>query len=166
GYDLEIDGTVVSTTATAYTKSGFAANTDHTFRIRSKNAAGVGTWSDLISGTTQLNTPVLKATSEETAINLTWVEIADATKYEVEADGVVVGTVSESYTHSGLLAGTAHKYRVRALTYTNTSAWTAILTQSTLPTSVTGLTITSVTNVAIALKWNAVTGATGYDLEI
>jgi bifunctional pyridoxal-dependent enzyme with beta-cystathionase and maltose regulon repressor activities len=167
GYDLEIDGTVVSTTATAYNKSGLTANTDHTFRIRSKNAAGVGTWSDLISGTTQLNTPVLKATSEETAINLTWAEIADATKYEVEADGVVVGTVNEpSYTHSGLLAGTAHKYRVRALTDTNTSAWTAILTQSTIPASVSGLTINSVTNAAIALKWNAVTGATGYDLEI
>ncbi|MGX1829408.1 fibronectin type III domain-containing protein [Paenibacillus taichungensis] len=167
GYDLEIDGTLVSTTAAAYTKSGLAANTDHTFRIRSKNAAGVGTWSDLISGTTQLNTPVLKATSEETAINLTWAEIADATKYEVEADGVVVATVNEpSYTHSGLLAGTAHKYRVRALTDTNTSAWTAILTQSTLPASVSGLAINSVTNVAIALKWNAVTGATGYDLEI
>ncbi|WP_201782212.1 fibronectin type III domain-containing protein, partial [Paenibacillus xylanivorans] len=81
-------GAVVSTTATAYNKSGLTANTDHTFRIRSKNAAGVGTWSDLISGTTQLNTPVLKATSEETAINLTWAEIPDATKYEVEADGV------------------------------------------------------------------------------
>jgi bifunctional pyridoxal-dependent enzyme with beta-cystathionase and maltose regulon repressor activities len=167
GYDLEIDGTVVAVTGVAYTKSGLAANTEHTFRIRSKNAAGVGAWSDLISGTTLLNTPVLKATSEETAINLTWAEIADATKYEVEADGVVVGTVSEpSYTHSSLLAGTAHKYRVRALTDTNTSAWTAILTQSTLPASVSGLTISSVTNVAIALKWNAVTGATGYDLEI
>ncbi|MGC5774380.1 fibronectin type III domain-containing protein [Paenibacillus pabuli] len=167
GYDLEIDGTVVSTTAAAYTKSGLTANTEHTFRIRSKNAAGVGTWSDLISGTTQLNTPVLKATSEETAINLTWAEIADATKYEIEADGVVVGTVNEpSYKHGSLLAGTAHKYRVRALTDTNTSAWTAILTQSTLPASVSGLTVNSVTNVAIALKWNAVTGATGYDLEI
>ncbi|MFC9711149.1 fibronectin type III domain-containing protein, partial [Paenibacillus sp. NPDC056933] len=167
GYDLEIDGAVVSTTATAYTKSGLVGNTDHTFRVRSKNAAGVGAWSDLISGTTQLNTPVLKATSEETAINLTWAEIADATKYEVEADGVVVATVNEpSYTHSSLLAGTSHKYRVRALTDTNTSAWTAILTQSTLPASVSGLTINSVTSVAIALKWNAVTGATGYDLEI
>ncbi|OZQ56604.1 hypothetical protein, partial [Paenibacillus taichungensis] len=81
-------------------------NTDHTFRIRSKNAAGVGTWSDLISGTTLLNTPVLKATSEETSINLTWAEIASATSYEVEANGVVVATVNEpSYMHSGLLAG-------------------------------------------------------------
>ena len=167
GYDLEIDGTMVSATGTAYTKSGLAANTEHTFRIRSKNAAGVGIWSDLISGTTQLNTPVLKAASEETAINLTWAEIADATNYEVEADGVVVATVNEpSYVHSSLLPGTAHKYRVRALTDTNTSAWTAVLTQSTIPASVTGLSIGSATNVAIALKWTAVTGATGYDLEI
>ncbi len=167
GYDLEIDGTVVAATGTAYTKSGLAANTDHTFRIRSKNAAGVGAWSELISATTLLNTPVLKATSEETAINLTWVAIANATKYEIEADGAVVATVEEpSYSHTSLLPGTAHKYRVRALTETNTSAWTAVLTQSTIPASVSGLAINTVTNAAIALKWNAVSGATGYDLEI
>jgi len=167
GYDLEIDGIVVPVTGVAYTKSGLAANTDHTFRIRSKNAAGVGAWSDLISGTTLLNTPVLKATSEETAINLTWAEVTDATKYEIEADGAVVATVEQSsFTHTTLLPGTAHKYRIRALTGSNTSAWTAILTQSTIPASVTGLTISSATNVAIALKWTAVTGATGYDLEI
>ncbi|WP_264935049.1 fibronectin type III domain-containing protein [Paenibacillus sp. LS1] len=167
GYDLEIDGTVVPVTGVAYTKSGLGANTDHTFRIRSKNAAGVGAWSDLISGTTLLNTPVLKATSEETAVNLTWADIADATKYEIEADGAIVATVEEpNYSHTSLLPGTAHKYRIRALAETNTSAWTAILTQSTIPASVTGLTVNSATNVAIALKWTAVTGATGYDLEI
>ncbi|WP_339311041.1 fibronectin type III domain-containing protein [Paenibacillus sp. FSL k6-2145] len=167
GYDLEIDGTVVPVMGVAYTKSGLAANTDHTFRIRSKNAAGVGVWSELISGTTLLNTPVLKATSEETAVNLTWAEVADATKYEIEADGAVVATVEEpSYSHTSLLPGTAHKYRIRALTDTNTSAWTAILTQSTIPASVTGLTVSSATNVAVALKWTAVAGATGYDLEI
>ncbi|MBY0117300.1 hypothetical protein H7K48_14455 [Paenibacillus xylanexedens] len=167
GYDLEIDGTVVPVTGVAYTKSALAANTDHTFRVRSKNAAGVGAWSELINGTTLLNTPLLKASSEETAINLTWAEVADATKYEIEVDGAVVATVGEpSFTHTTLLSGTAHKYRIRALTDTNTSAWTAILTQSTIPASVTGLTVSSTTNVAIALKWTAVTGATGYDLEI
>ncbi|WP_340031283.1 fibronectin type III domain-containing protein [Paenibacillus sp. FSL K6-1122] len=167
GYDLDIDGTVVPVTGVTYTKNGLAANTDHTFRIRSKNAAGAGAWSDLISGITQLNTPVLKATSEETAINLTWADVADATKYEIEADGAVVSTVEEpSYSHTALLPGTAHKYRIRALTDTNTSAWTAILTQSTLPAAVSGLSITSTTNTTIALKWSAVTGSTGYDLEI
>ncbi|MGN7415152.1 fibronectin type III domain-containing protein [Paenibacillus sp. SAF-068] len=167
GYDIEIDGTVVPVTGVAYTKSGLAANTDHTFRIRSKNAAGVGTWSDLISGTTLLNTPVLKATSEETAINLTWAAVADATTYEVEADGTVIAAVSDpAYSHVGLLPGTAHKYRIRALTDNNTSAWTAVLSQSTIPASVAGLNISSVTNVGITLKWTAVTGATGYDLEI
>ncbi|NMI03915.1 fibronectin type III domain-containing protein [Paenibacillus sp. SZ31] len=167
GYDLEIDGTIVPVTGVTYTKSGLAANTDHTFRIRSKNAAGVGAWSDLISGITQLNTPILKATSEENTVNLTWADVADATKYEIEADGVVVATVEEpDYSHTSLLPGTAHKYRIRALTENNTSAWTAILTQSTIPASVTGLTVSSATNVAIALKWTAVTGATGYDLEI
>ena len=61
GYDLEIDGTVVSVTGVTYTKNGLAANTDHTFRIRSKNAAGAGAWSDLISGITQLNHTCLES---------------------------------------------------------------------------------------------------------
>ncbi|MCZ4150611.1 hypothetical protein BZG21_40195, partial [Escherichia coli] len=85
GYDLEIDGTVVPVTGAAYTKSGLAANTEHTFRIRSKNAAGVGAWSEPINATTLLNTPVLKATSDETTVALTWAEVAGATTYEVEA---------------------------------------------------------------------------------
>ncbi|ETT41100.1 hypothetical protein C161_00545 [Paenibacillus sp. FSL R5-192] len=167
GYDLEIDGTVVPVTGVAYTKSGLVTNTDHTFRIRSKNTAGASIWSEIVDGTTLLNTPVLKASSEEQAVTLTWPEVKDATKYEIEADGVLVGTVKvPTYTHNNLIAGTAHKYRVRALTETNVGAWTAVLTQNTLPGSVTGLTVTSVTNTAVALKWNAVSGATGYDLEI
>ena len=81
----------------------------------------------------------MKAASEETGINLTWAAVADATQYEIEADGVVVATVEEpTYSHTSLLPGTAHKYRVRAMTDTNTSAWTAVLTQSTIPASVKG----------------------------
>lgn len=167
GYDLEIDGTPISLTTTSYAKSGLAGNTDHTFRIRSKNIAGAGAWSEIVTGRTQFNLPVLKASSEETAIILTWTSIPDATAYEIEADGVIVAKVSESgYTHENILPGTSHKYRIRVATEYNTSAWTAVLTQSTLPAAVSGLSLTSTTNTAISLKWSAVTGSSGYDLEI
>ncbi|WP_186333679.1 fibronectin type III domain-containing protein, partial [Paenibacillus xylanexedens] len=167
-YDLEIDGVVISVSGSAYTKSGLLANTDHTFRIRAKNAAGMGSWSEIVTASTQLNVPTtLKGVPEETAVTLTWNEVAGATKYEIEADGIVVATVSDlMYVHNGVLGGTIHKYRIRALTDTNVSAWTAILSQTTLPASVSGLSINSATTAAIALRWSAVTGATGYDLEI
>jgi len=167
-YDMEIDGAVISVSGSAYTKSGLLPNTDHTFRIRAKNAAGIGSWSEMVTASTQLNVPTtLKAVPEETAVTLTWNEVTGATKYEIEADGIVVATVSDPlYVHNGLLGGTAHKYRIRALTETNVSAWTAILSQTTLPASVSGLSINSATTAAIALRWIAVTGATGYDLEI
>ncbi|WP_201782140.1 fibronectin type III domain-containing protein, partial [Paenibacillus xylanivorans] len=133
GYDLEIDGVVVSTTATAYTKNGLAANTDHTFRIRSKNAAGVGIWSDLIKGTTQLSTPVLKGTSDRTGILLTWDSVSGASSYEVEADGQIVATINDTtFIHSDLLPSSLHKYRIRALNDQNISAWTSILSIKTL----------------------------------
>lgn len=168
GYDLEIDGKIVAVTALAYTKTALLANTEHTFRIRAKNAAGIGSWSEIVTASTQLNVPTtLKAVPEETAVTLTWNEVVGATKYEIEADGIVVATVSDLlYVHNGVLGGTIHKYRIRALTDTNVSAWTAILSQTTLPASVSGLSINSATTAAIALRWSAVTGATGYDLEI
>ncbi|KAA2302377.1 fibronectin type III domain-containing protein, partial [Clostridioides difficile] len=79
---MEIDGTVVPVSGLTYNKTGLAANTNHTFRVRSKNTAGAGAWSDIIDGTTLLNTPVLKASSEETAITVTWADVSDAIKYE------------------------------------------------------------------------------------
>ncbi|WP_160319727.1 fibronectin type III domain-containing protein, partial [Paenibacillus xylanivorans] len=167
GYDLEIDGNIVAVTGTTYSKTGLIPNTEHTFRLRPKNTGGAGSWSDLLTVSTQLSTPVLKSSPSQEEIILVWPSIDGATSYEVEADGVITGIVVDpTFTHTGLSPVTAHKYRVRALTDTNTSAWTAVLTQNTLPGSVAGLTVNSVTNTAIALKWTTVTGATGYDLEI
>lgn len=109
----------------------------------------------------------MKTTSEETAITLTWAEVAGATKYEIEADGAVVATVSDlMYVHNGLLGGTIHKYRIRALTDTNTSAWTAVSSPTTLPAVVSGLSMNTKTATAVSVKWNAATGASGYDLEV
>ncbi|MFD1463845.1 hypothetical protein ACFQ5D_21360, partial [Paenibacillus farraposensis] len=80
-----------------------------------------------------LNTPVTKATSTTSAITLSWEPIAGAGSYEVEADGVIQPAVTEtSFTHSGLSAGTSHKYRVRAKTDKNTSDWSTLQTQATL----------------------------------
>ncbi|MBY0217269.1 fibronectin type III domain-containing protein, partial [Paenibacillus illinoisensis] len=167
GYDLEMDGTIIAVTGTTYNKTGLLANTEYTFRIRPKNAGGAGRWSDPITGITQMSTPVIQSNATQEEVVLVWPAIEGATSYEVEADGVVVEGITDSiYTHSGLKPGTAHKYRVRAISSNNTSAWTTVKSQTTLPDSVNGLVISGVTNAAITLKWTAVSGATGYDLEI
>ncbi|MGW8958449.1 hypothetical protein, partial [Paenibacillus sp. NPDC055715] len=98
-----------------------------------KNAAGVGVWSEIVTGVTLLNTPVAKATSTTNAITLSWGPIAGAESYEVEVDGVIRPAVTEaSFTHSELSAGTSHKYRVRTKTAKNTSDWSTLQTEATL----------------------------------
>ncbi|WP_146117081.1 MULTISPECIES: fibronectin type III domain-containing protein [unclassified Paenibacillus] len=133
GYDLEIDGTVVAVSGVAYTKSGLAPNTEHTFRIRAKNASGAGAWSEIIAGMTQLTTPVLKGTSDRTNVILTWDAAMGASSYEIEADGQIVATVSDTtFIHSDLLPSSLHKYRIRAFNDQNTSAWSSVLSMRTL----------------------------------
>ncbi|WP_240160017.1 endo-alpha-N-acetylgalactosaminidase family protein [Paenibacillus aceris] len=51
GYDLEIDGQVVTPAISPYIHSGLAVNSTHTYRVRAKNAAETTDWSTLVSAT-------------------------------------------------------------------------------------------------------------------
>lgn len=168
GYELEIDGKLVSVSGTSYTKTGLTPDSQHTFRVRTKNKLEVGSWSNSVLGLTQLATPVLKTnslSSKET--QLFWQLIKGASYYEIEMDGSVVGrSIDPTYIVEGLNPGESHKYRIRALSDTNNSAWTGIVSQVTKPDVVTELNVTASTNKSITLKWNAVKGATAYDLEV
>ncbi|WP_145051461.1 fibronectin type III domain-containing protein [Paenibacillus xylanexedens] len=168
GYELEIDGKSVAVSGTSYTKTGLTPDTQHTFRIRTKNKLEVGSWSDPVLGLTQLATPVLKVSSlssQET--ELFWPLVKGASYYEIEMDGIVVGrSIDPAYIVNGLNPGESHKYRIRALSDTNESAWTGIVTQVTHPDEVSGLNVSAASNKSLTLKWNAVKGATAYDLKL
>jgi len=168
GYDIEVDGVITSTTTITYIHSGLMPNTRHNYRVRSKNAGGTGDWSGLITQWTLLTTPVhVNLLSASTSITLTWDGVADATGYDVEADGAVIDNgIGTSYTHSGLTPNSAHKYRVRARSDLNTSAWTTLVTQYTAPGIPANLAVTTATSTSISLAWGAVSGATGYDIEV
>ena len=168
GYELEIDGKLVSVSGTSYTKTGLTPDSQHTFRVRTKNKLEVGSWSNSVLGLTQLATPVLKTSSFSSKdTQLFWQLIKGASYYEIEMDGSVVGrSIDPTYIVEGLNPGESHKYRIRALSDTNDSAWTGIVSQVTQPDVVTGLNVTASTNKSVTLKWNAVKGATAYDLEV
>ncbi|WP_217593161.1 glycoside hydrolase family 9 protein [Cohnella sp. GbtcB17] len=143
GYQIEIDGstTYVSTTGATYTHSGLAAGSTHKYRVRAVNAAGTSGWSALATATTSQNQPQppavptgLTATAtSSTSISLGWTAVTGATGYQIEIDGspTYVSTTGATYTHSGLAAGSTHKYRVRAVNAAGTSGWTALVTATT-----------------------------------
>ncbi|KIL42163.1 hypothetical protein SD70_03100 [Gordoniibacillus kamchatkensis] len=53
GYDLLVDGVVVSNASSPFAHTGLAASSTHTYQVRAKNSAGSSIWSLPVSMTTQ-----------------------------------------------------------------------------------------------------------------
>ncbi len=79
GYDLEVDGTVISDMTSPYAHTGLAAGSTHSYRVRAKNSAGASAWSSAANATTTNNT------SSNLALNKA------ATALSVEGSGFEAG---------------------------------------------------------------------------
>ncbi|MDU5109574.1 MAG: endo-alpha-N-acetylgalactosaminidase family protein [Clostridium sp.] len=53
GYDIEIDGNVISDITYPYVNSGLDVGSDHTYRVRAKNATETTDWSEPVTATTK-----------------------------------------------------------------------------------------------------------------
>ena len=174
GYDIEVDGTILNNdTATAYTHTGLNPGTPHTYRVRAKNEGGPGTWSSPITKSTlpgSPNIPVnLNAIPLSTSITVTWNNVPGATGYDIEVDGELVSNgPNTNYIHNSLTPGTHHSYRVRSINPGGKSEWSGYANATTLlesvPVPVNVTTVPTLSN--ITLSWDAVTGASGYDVEV
>lgn len=139
----------------------------HTFRVTVSD--GVVTAQNAAAFTVQLAPPAtppnLSATGTSTSISVTWSAVSGASKYELEADGIVkYNGTGTGYTHGSLLPGTSHTYRVRAVNSAGSSSWSTAKTAYTLSPAPTGITAAATANSAV-INWNTVTNATGYEIE-
>ena len=156
------------------TVTGLSPNHTYSFKARAKNEEGIETsFSSEVSGTTLEAPPGspgnIIATADESSITVSWDPVAGSASYDIEADGVVISTGSETaYTHSGLTPNTQHTYRIRAINTGGTGNWSAPVTKSTRPVSPTEpLNINAAaTDTKVIVTWEAVPGATGYDIEV
>lgn len=100
-----------------------------------------------------------------TSVTVTWDASVGADGYLVFRNSVQVGsfTTNRTYTDTGLTAGTTYSYTVAAANTFGTSAQSAAASVTTpnTPGTPTGLT-GSATADGVVLKWNSVSGATGY----
>ncbi|MCX7923037.1 MAG: hypothetical protein N3B21_13665 [Clostridia bacterium] len=166
-YDLEVNGRILENALSGYTISNLAPNTQNSIRVRARNAGGASEWSNTVKVTTLLSSPIIiTAATTDSAITISWNGVDGAVDYDIEVDGIVKGNVTGvSYTHSPLVAGEQHTYRVRAKNAVVVSNWSAPVTKRTNPGKVTNLmAVPSATD--IMLTWNAAAGATGYDIEV
>ncbi|QMV42548.1 carbohydrate binding domain-containing protein [Cohnella cholangitidis] len=138
--------------------------------------AGVPTGIDTAAPTAPTN---LQATAKtQTSVTLTWSASTDnvgVTGYEIYRNGVKVGTsAATTYVNSGLTAGTAYTFTVKAYDAAGnlSAAGTALEVtteplDSVAPTVPTNVQSTAKTHNSITLSWSASTdnvGVTGYEI--
>lgn len=174
GYEILVDGNITDVgTSLTYTSTSLSPGTPHTYQVRAKNAGGPGNWSSQITKSTLPTSPEipanLVAVPQITSIIVTWSNVAGAIGYDIEVDGVQVNNgPNTSYTHNGLTPGTYHTYKVRSVNSGGKSDWSSLVGSTTLydsaavPTNITADT----SDTQITIAWDAVDGATGYDIEV
>ncbi len=175
--------TLYATTASAsYTDAGLVSGTTHYYRVRAYRMIGetkiYGGLTNTLWATTRTLGAVTNAQAEAggyDSIGLTWSTVTDATGYEIfRSVGVNGGltlhdtTTSASYTDTGLDTGKTCYYRIRAYRTVGETKVYGGLTGTIWATPVLG-TVTNAQAASggpdrIALTWNAVAGADGYEI--
>ena len=177
------------TTGTSFTVRNLKPNTVHTFTVQGYNGYGCGNASDDLTVRTKSSSTVtkpakvtnVKATASTTSVSLTWSAASGAQKYYVFTYNTstkkytcIGSTTSCSYKASNLKSNTTYNFAVQAAktvngkTYYGTvSNYVTVKTKSTVtkPAAVTGLKITtSGKSNYLKITWNAVSGASGYQV--
>ncbi len=172
GYKL-----IATVTETSYTATGLENGTKYGFLVR---AFVNGAWTAFTTADNVYATPVavlkpvVTATAGEEQVTLKWNALEDATNYRVfsymNGKYAVLGeTTATTYTASDLTAGTKYGFLVRAFV---NGAWTAFSNSDVVYATPTAAAVTKPEVTATAgdgkvdISWNAVTGATNYNVYI
>ncbi len=157
----------------AYTDTGLLGGTTYYYRISTVSGSGTTAPNSAVHALTAPAAPVLAGTvTSASAISLSWPAATGATSYllETSADGGTTWTTlatqaTLTYSHTGLTADSAHKYRVSAIDATGTSVASNVVTLTTMLGAPTGLAATVNSATRVTLSWAAVADATGYKIE-
>ena len=169
GYEIKqgADSTATAVASGASHSFGsLTANTVYTLYVRAVNSSGSSDWSSLSATTAPAAPSGLSASANGATLTLSWSAVAGATGYEVKqgASGTAAAVSSgTSHSFSGLTANTAYTLYVRAANSSGSSDWSS-LTATTAPAAPSGLSAAA-NGATIALSWNAVAGATGYEVK-
>ncbi len=166
-YDLEIDGKVYRVNGTSHRVTGLKPNTSYSYRIRANNADGSSSYSRAKTlRTTSMPPETVKETRSQTTITLKWDMVSGASNYDLLFNGTTYRVTGTSKTISGLTANTSYNYQIRVNTTDGSSSYSPVKTVKTLPYAPATYPTAKATAAAdaVTLTWNAVPGATEYEL--
>ena len=169
---------VAGGSTTSQSVTGLSAGTTYFFRVRAVNANGPSASSNGVTVLTIPAAPTAPTATSVTATGFTanWTGSTGAASYRLDVStentfttGMVAGyqdltVAGTSQVVTGLSSGNTHFFRVRAVNATGTSANSA--TSATVLSGPTATAATAVNGANFTARWNAVTSATGYRLDV
>ncbi len=179
-YEIQIDSSqAIEVTQSTYTPNSDLSGGEHTWRVRSKNDAGVSAYTTSWTFTivTVSPPPVLVSPSNgsstiDQAPTFDWDDVSGATSYEIQIDSSQAIEVTEStYTPNSDLSGGEHTWRVRSKNDAGVSAYTTswtftIVTVSPPPVLASPSDGSSTINQTPTFDWDDVSGAISYEIQI
>lgn len=148
-------------TTTSYTSSGLSGGVKYYFRIRGYTDPDYSDYSTAAYATTTLQAPssCVATAASSTSVTITWSDNSSTeTSFEIYMNGALTYSPvadAESYTKTGLTAGSTYSFKVRAKNSAATSSFsnTDTITLLTAPTAPSGLTATANGKYQIDLAW-------------
>ena len=102
--------------------------------------------------------------SSDNSATISWGTVSDATGYDLMFNGETYGLTMTQKTLTGLDANTPYRYKVRAKNRYGAGAYSPEQTVTTAPKAPANITSKN-SDTEVELKWDAVSGATGYELD-
>jgi len=137
----------------------------YTVRIRKYLSPKVWSATRTFSITAAPVSGIAIASSTYSAIDVTWPAVVGATGYEIVLDkGLPITTVLNKYSFTGLKTGYLGNFTVRAISGTIKGATSQPIEISTLTGGPTKLAASSITSTGFTLTWDAIAGASGYNV--
>ena len=173
-YEVEFDGQTESVKEPEYFKKGLNKRSQHSLRVRAKNLAGYGNWSNIYtqmtsSGELQSAPENIEYRQTDTTITIKWDDVLDAEYYEVaEISREVIGQIIDngpatSCEIKGLSPGTSYTYLIRARNRGDEgmAPWGRI-TVTTYPLGTPGNILAHESDRSIIFTWDKVSNAESY----
>ena len=175
GYEIYRAGTdgkyskITTVTSTSYVDTSVKNNTQYSYKIKAYNAAGASAFSTAASlKKTQISVSNLKADATGSKVQLSWTGVVTG------AEGYVIYRRTEggSYVEIGRTSGNTYSDTISAgiKYYYAVAVYSGSRTEDKCPevgvmylAAPSGLSVSN-TIASLTLKWNAVKGATGYEI--